>query len=105
MKVNHLHKTPDDLRVKIVAAVWRKGMSCKSLSLSRGLGSSACGGAFNQSGCVSGEIALCEFIEISPLVLWPERWENPTPKRGAWLQANREKLAEWTGNRLEDVGR
>jgi lambda repressor-like predicted transcriptional regulator len=105
MRVNDLQKTPDDLRVKIVAAVWRKGLSCQSLSRSRGLASSACGVALSQKNCVSGEIAICELLEISPFVLWPDRWENPTPRRGAWLQANHKKLAEWAENRLEDVGR
>lgn len=105
MKVNPQHKTDPEIQAKIVAAVWRKGKSLRNLSISRGLSQNACSVALNSRVCVAGEIAICELLEISPFFLWPERWENPTPKRGAWVQANRKNLEKWAGNRLEDVGR
>lgn len=99
----HKHKPPH--RADIVAAVRRKGKTFASLAVEVGVEKHVFYNALNTPHSVSGELAIAEFLEVDPCVLWPDRWVDLNPVRELWLLKNAKKLESWRGNRLEDVGR
>jgi lambda repressor-like predicted transcriptional regulator len=92
-------------RADIRAAIERKWGSYKTAALALGVTAQNLSNAVLDAKTARVEIALAEAMELDPRRIWPDRWENPTPKRELWLLKNTEKLAAWASRELNDVGR